>query len=470
VSIRTIYLVTALWMALLVAVLSTALILTSNWLARDATRVNQATQGVLVAQQLEIQSMIFTRESLLDALTGEREHSHLRDQAREQLRKLLNTAHDQADSDEERTLVRQIDDEIQRLIVHMGRPPEGDGSQIDIYRENIAATGPAFRKLDALLALNLQQAATATSDVARWNQVADNIGVSLLIAVPLMLIGLVLAARRIIYLPSIRLRDSIVRFSGEPHLRAPLEGPAEFRDVARVFNDMADELGRQRERQLAFVAAIAHDLRNPLTALKTTSLLAARNAGRMDEEKLRQCFDLTRRQIDRLDGMVNDFLDSSLIHAGRLKLSLAPCDVRDVVNDVAQLFGASSSRHTLRVTLPQESLTAMCDRARIEQVLNNLVSNAIKYSPEGGAVELSAYEEECQIVIAVKDEGVGMSTADIRELFQPFRRVGSAKEFIPGIGLGLSVVKKLVEAHHGTTEVDSQLGCGSVFRIRLPAA
>jgi signal transduction histidine kinase len=109
-----------------------------------------------------------------------------------------------------------------------------------------------------------------------------------------------------------------------------------------------------------------------------------------------------------------------------------------------------------------------CDPFRIEQVLNNLISNAIKYSPAGGNIELNVEQSHDDVLFQVSDHGMGIPEEELPYIFEPFRRVKIVKGDIPGVGLGLSVVRRIVQAHSGRIEVESRLGKGTTFRVRLP--
>jgi len=109
-----------------------------------------------------------------------------------------------------------------------------------------------------------------------------------------------------------------------------------------------------------------------------------------------------------------------------------------------------------------------CDPLRIEQTLNNLVSNAIKYSPGGGEVKVNVSKENGTAVVTVSDHGIGIASDDLSHLWEPFRRTGVSAEIAPGVGLGLSVAKRIIDAHHGTITVKSAVGAGSAFSVHLP--
>ena len=142
----------------------------------------------------------------------------------------------------------------------------------------------------------------------------------------------------------------------------------------------------------------------------------------------------------------------------------------ELVRQSVELFEGVPSKHEIALTVPDRPIVLACDALRIEQIVINLVSNAIKYSPEGSQVDLRVAHSNSSLVIAVTDRGVGISAEDQQRLFEPFRRVGLSKEAVPGVGLGLFVVRRLVEAHGGRIEVDSSAGEGSTFRVLLPLA
>jgi signal transduction histidine kinase len=166
--------------------------------------------------------------------------------------------------------------------------------------------------------------------------------------------------------------------------------------------------------------------------------------------------------------MVGDFLDMANIEAGKLELRFQEQDVCQLVRNVVALFESTSPNHDLRVSTPAAAVPLRCDPLRIEQVVTNLVSNAIKYSPEGGAVGISLRVVREEAVIEVRDHGIGITRGDQRRLFEPFRRLHLSRETIAGVGLGLFVVRRIVEAHRGRIEVESAVGTGSTFRVALP--
>jgi len=327
----------------------------------------------------------------------------------------------------------------------------------------------AYRVLDEISDLNVSDAARVRDAAARWDR-RFNLASLLITGLVLALAGwLVWWMRAQAFQPVFDLAEAMQRFgSGERDVRAAESGPAELRDMVVRFNQMATLLSAQREAQIAFLAGVAHDLRNPLSALSTSVALIPANEPLPPEPRIRRTLELVRRQLAKLERMINDFMDITSIDSGALELHRAPHDLRALVRDVVHLFEATAPEQRIELSLPEEPLEAECDSLRIEQVVSNLMSNAIKYSPSAAKVEIALFRELNDAVIAVRDYGIGISKEDQEHLFEPFRRASLARETIPGAGLGLYVVRRLVDAHSGRIEVDSLPGQGACFSVRLP--
>ncbi len=233
---------------------------------------------------------------------------------------------------------------------------------------------------------------------------------------------------------------------------------------------MAAALAAQRHEQVAFLGGVAHDLRNPLSALAMSVGTLAPEGPMPPEKSIRRTVATIRRQVTHLERMIGDILELTKIEAGHVELQPDVRQLEPLVREVVSLFEVTSGGQRIKASIPDEPVRVRCDAMRIEQVVSNLVSNAIKYSPSGRDVEVSIAREGSHAVIAVSDHGVGIGPLDQARLFEPFRRVGLSKETIPGVGLGLFVVKRIVEAHGGRIYVESSLGRGSTFRVFLPLA
>lgn len=232
------------------------------------------------------------------------------------------------------------------------------------------------------------------------------------------------------------------------------------------------------EREIAvmkneFVSMVSHELRTPLTSIKGyVDLIVDGEAGEINDVQL-EFLQIVQENSDRLVSLINDLLDISRIESGRVHLKIEPLELADVVQGVLDTFRtyADQSDVTLKTSVGGSMPRVAADRDRVGQVLMNLVSNAIKYSPGGGAVTISVEPQGDFVNVGVTDSGIGISEEDQRQLFTKFFRVDSSlTREIGGTGLGLSICKSVVELHGGTIWATSSEGEGSTFAFSLPIA
>ncbi|HYH61237.1 MAG TPA: ATP-binding protein [Solirubrobacterales bacterium] len=225
------------------------------------------------------------------------------------------------------------------------------------------------------------------------------------------------------------------------------------------------ELSEQRDR---LVTRVSHELRTPLTSVKGyVEALLEGEGGELDPAQ-RELAAVALRNAVRLEHLIADLLLLSRVEAGQLELRAGQVEIRGMIDllarDLEQL--ARESRVTLVVEV-EPGLEWSVDRERLEQAITNLVSNAIKYSPEGGPVLIRARQAASELWIEIVDKGVGVPKEEIGQLGERFFRASTAGE-ASGTGLGISITKELIELHGGWLEVESKLGSGSIFRLRLP--
>jgi signal transduction histidine kinase len=366
----------------------------------------------------------------------------------------------------ERAVLDELTGKIEQYIVALHAAASGTR----VRRELGNAFATALDAAAELRRINIEQSRDLVRLAAQWDRAGNILGLA---AIAVFAIGLGYIAwwlQRRAFKPAFQLVGSIERYaSGDRSARAVEVGPLEFRSIAHRFNDMASTLEQQRNAQLAFLGGVAHDLRNPLSALKLAVGLIESDQPFPPEDRIRQLLARVRRQIDRMERMVYDLLDAARVEAGSLDLHMERSDARDLARAAVDLFDPATRTHQLAVSVPDEPVPLTCDPGRIEQVLSNLVSNAIKYSPRGGAVRIAVARDRETVVFSVSDEGIGMSATDIEHIFEPFRRTGISKETIPGVGLGLFVARRIVEAHGGRITVASAVGKGSTFAVHLPS-
>jgi signal transduction histidine kinase len=352
--------------------------------------------------------------------------------------------------------------EAQRMAERAERSP----ASVETARSQLDRT---IEALERLVEVNVAQARAARDRADGWDRAANALGTAVAAALAVGAAALLIWIWRFALRPLFGLADAIERFSaGERSARAAAVGPREMRETASRFNDMAAALERERENQLVFLASVAHDLRNPLSALKASAALAARDDLLPPPDQIRKTLGIVGRQVENLDRMVGDLLDATRIEAGHLELRWEERDARLIARETAELY-ANSIAQPLSLRLADEELVIRCDPIRIAQVLHNLLSNAIKYSPPSGAIDVEVRRMEGWVVFAVSDHGIGIADPDLVRIFEPFRRTGHAPRIATGLGLGLSVSKRSVEAHGGRIEVESEPGRGSTFRIVVPA-
>jgi signal transduction histidine kinase len=425
-----------------------ALVLLTTHLHRATLEMEDGLHGVHVAEELQIDLLRYDRtKDISERATIEGD-----------LRQNLNNARQYVNAPEEEVALRDAERFLD-IYFSVARQPG--------VEQNGNALNNTFAALRRFVDINVEQANASLRESERWDELGDRIGLgvaaALLIGTAVMLIWL----RGVAFRPVFEIRNVIKNFAGgDKTTRISVHGPEELRGIATQFNEMADALARQHHNQAAFLAAVAHDLRNPLNALKISADVLSGPA--VTSDRLSSLNGVIKRQVSSLDRMVGDLLDSSKIEAGNLELRLEEYDARAIAQEVFNLFRSSSQAHEFVLNLPNAPISLHCDHIRIEQVLNNLIGNAIKYSPGGGNIGLSLAQAGDEAMFEVSDEGMGIPREEIPYVFEPFRRARTAREDIPGVGLGLSVARRIIRAHGGRIHVESQIGKGTTFRVYLP--
>ncbi len=236
-----------------------------------------------------------------------------------------------------------------------------------------------------------------------------------------------------------------------------------------VFHDLTD-VKRVEQVRRDFVANVSHELRTPLAAIK--SVIETLQGGAMDDPKAAQ--DFLRRadgEVDRLVQMVEELLELSRIESGELSMAREPVGVGAAAETAAERLRPMAARNlvTLTTDIAHDLPGVNGDRVSLERAIVNLINNAIKFTPEGGAVHVAARSEAGGVMIEVKDNGAGIEPQDLPRVFERFFKADRARR-AGGTGLGLAVVKHTAEAHGGHVEAESRPGEGSTFRMWLPAS
>ena len=224
------------------------------------------------------------------------------------------------------------------------------------------------------------------------------------------------------------------------------------------------------EMKTEFVSLVSHELRTPLTSIMGFAQTLHSHTAQLTADEQEQFLTIIEQESNRLLVMINDLLDVSRMDAGRpLAMRYSEFDLQELAEHVIRFQQVTTSAHEFRLDFPKRRISVEADRDKVEQILTNLVSNAIKYSPRGGEVVVGASERGEEVVVLVRDQGVGMSQEEVGRLFEPYQRVDrDAIKGIRGTGLGLYLVRGLSEAHGGRGGVESEPGRGSTFCFSLP--
>lgn len=235
-----------------------------------------------------------------------------------------------------------------------------------------------------------------------------------------------------------------------------------------VQEDIAERKKLERLKE-EMISAVSHDMRTPLTALLGYHEFLQENS--VDAATLKESLDTMYRETRRLDEMIGNFLDLQRIKAQQMTYDYENVEVEGLLRETAALFSNASRNHRIIVSALPDLPPVRGDEARLHQVLNNLVSNAIKYSPGRSDIVLGARREGSFITLWVRDEGIGIPPEAQEKVFDRFYRAdNSAHGRFPGTGLGLALVREIVESHDGGVRVESTPGEGSTFFVSLPIA
>ncbi len=265
-----------------------------------------------------------------------------------------------------------------------------------------------------------------------------------------------------------------IKVDDEPTILTARSAPITLDDggdaVAYVFEDITQQVADERIKA-DFHSMIAHDLRSPLSVIQGyVSLMATGKAGEVNEVQA-EFLSSVSQKIDEITTLLNDFLDISKIDAGFINLRRARTSLPEVITESVVDLNLLAENRGIKITtdLPESPVWVDGDPLRLKQILRNLISNAIKYNVDDGWIRVGCASDGDAVRTTVADSGIGMSAEELRTLFLPYHR-GPRERKIKGTGLGLVIVKKLVEAHGGQINVTSELGKGSSFAFTMPTA
>lgn len=270
--------------------------------------------------------------------------------------------------------------------------------------------------------------------------------------------------------------DSEIRLPGLPErvvgIRAvAFQNPITGGDLATLILHDLSEARRHEKSQKEFVSNVSHELRTPITSVRVTAE-ALLNGAKNDEQLVDKFLGNIISESDRLSALIDDLMEIVRRDSGIVLTEKSEVSVFDILRRVEALVKHQAEKDgiSLIVSAP-DNLMLCCDEIQIEQLVRNLVDNAIKYSSRGGSVSVEARSSGNRILICVNDTGIGIPQSEVGRIFERFYRVDKARSRrLGGTGLGLAIVKDIAKAHGGDILVDTQLGKGSTFTVSLPGA
>lgn len=466
-KIKTALSIFILLLLTLFGALSFSLIKATDLLKLEAESLSHSAERVRLAEEIKGHLVLYNRNKFLYSINQDPRRLQSTIEHRAALVTLLDGSGQLANDKDAELEFGGLKEKVTDYLKAIDRMGEAEGlSPIKKYLQVSSKVDAIIDVNDRLINLEILKSRNTLLNIDRWNKYADRSSVLLFSFAGFTLFGLLLAVIFKVYRPLASLVDVISRSArGNGFVPAPVYGLKEIQDLSTKFNLMSERLAETRNDQLSFIASIAHDLRNPLNSMSMAAQLLLRNG----EVAGRDVPSIIVRQVKNLDRIVGDLLDTTRIEAGQLDIELSNQDVGPILRDAVELHRTTSGLHNFKLEMPNRLLACKCDRGRLSQVMNNLFSNAIKYSPNGGTVTVKVWEEKHQTFISVADHGIGIDPQDLDSIFKPFHRAKATKNTIPGIGLGLSASRKILEAHGGNLSVESILGKGSTFFVSIPS-
>lgn len=270
--------------------------------------------------------------------------------------------------------------------------------------------------------------------------------------------------------PITRSTEAIVRMTQGQRLEQLAEqGPSEYRLLVRAFNALSTQLQSLEKARLRLLANLVHEIGRPLGALR--SAIQALAAGATEDTTLREeLLNGMEAEVTRMRHLLDDLTQLYGQALGPLELDRSPTEISSWLNQTLSPWREAALGKDLRwqISLAPDLPTLSIDPDRLAQALGNIVSNAIKYTPPGGTITISAAISTDTLQIAVQDSGPGIAPEEQLRIFEPFYRGPTSRRFPQGMGLGLTIARDLITAHNGRIEVESVPGTGSCFRILLP--
>lgn len=415
-------------------------------------------------------------------ISGDADYFHQFDRIRNDLNQKVKELSSLADIKEKRDLLADIEKYQSQFNTLLEERKSSTGSQVKMTKINTAYVnkreeifGNIDNKLNSLLNVSikerdwkLQQSREMTIQIAN---------VSIISGVIVIILGIFITfinARKINKPIKILQEKTKDVASGKFEETLEISSPPEIRELADSFNVMCERLKEMDQMKIDYISHLSHELRTPLTVIKEASLMLQQGVFSKFPAKQEELFNIVNEECERLILSVNRILDFSRMEAGKMSFSFQQADINQVID--RSIMKMSPLLQNKKINIIKEKIqnipSITVDMERIEEVLENLLSNAWKYTPAGGTIKISAVHngEKGVIEISVTDNGIGIPEDGLQQVFDKFKRVDNRRGAIRGTGLGLAIVRHIINNHGGQIWVKSKVGEGSTFTFSLPVS
>ena len=459
-SLRTFIILWMSGIAFCLILMTVTLIISTNKLQSMTARLLFDSKAIEACHQFEEAILSERREDLLWRTTGEEIHRTAKEKEFETAAYVIQQLQDYLTSDEERAIAENVEKNFEEYSRLIKAPEEQDINVVSLISDTLLQSIDNYREQNRTQMLNTLDA-SMNLDV-----LVDIISIGFIVIVSMIVVsGSILLTKRI-FIPTFALIRTVKKFGqGDFGVQAHVYRNDELGLLSATFNDMAKNIHDLQQERMNFVTSTAHDLKNPIVMI---GMAAHRLKKKLDIAK-NEAFWLDNiiEQTDFLESMINDLMDTMQVEFGNFTLNFSEIEMGAFIGTIQRNQNKIITTHEIVLGSASECRVS-CDAKRIERVISNLISNAVKYSPEKTSVFLNVSTKDEWGIISVRDEGVGIEKHEIDSIFKPFSRLIRTSGIAKGFGMGLFSVKKIVDGHGGFIEVESEIGLGTTFEIWLP--
>jgi two-component system, OmpR family, sensor histidine kinase BaeS len=362
---------------------------------------------------------------------------------------------------EEEMLIDKIEDALFKLTYPFGEETVISPEKHQILNNSALAALENYRSFNESRVSDIMRRIEGfQTTIYRW------LLILILSVIVIIGVGSVVLTQRIIR-PTLDLSSAAARFGqGDLTARAIVRNRDELGNLSQTFNNMAEDIHRRETSRLEFIAAVFHDIRNPLTVIGASINLLKKK--HFPPEQLAEWLERISKEVNRLEDLSQDLMDTVQVESGQLSLQMEEIDFGKLMEAVCKEESEAITHHIIHCEACG-NCHILGDKKRLERVMINLLSNSIKYSPEGTAITLKTEQTDSHVIFSISDQGVGIAPEEIPLLFEAFGRLPRTRDMARGTGLGLFIVKKIIEAHQGTIRIKSAVNAGTTVEVTLPS-